>query len=68
MREANSQGVGTGVGAGGRQGQVINRIQSTGAGTVCSGTIGSESLQCLTAPAPPTSGIKIEHTVWREIK
>ena len=70
MRETNSQGVARGSDPTGRgtKGQTINRIESKGDGTLCSGTVGSDSVQCVKLPPPPTSGVKVEHTVWREIK
>ena len=68
MREANSQGVGMGYGTGGRQGATIPRIESAGDGTNCSGTVGSDTVKCVTAPAPPTGGVKVESSIWREIK
>lgn len=68
LRESNSQGVGTGYGPGGRQGAPINKPNPGGDGSWCSGTIGSDSVKCLDAPPPPTGGVKVEYSTWREIK
>ncbi|WP_161631564.1 pilus assembly protein [Rhodoferax saidenbachensis] len=68
MREANSQGVGKGYGGGGTQGTMIPRIDSGDEGTVCSGTVGSDSVSCRKLNKAPTTGVKVESSTWREIK
>ncbi|MBE9609744.1 pilus assembly protein [Chitinilyticum piscinae] len=68
QREANYSAVFTGNAKEGvKTGRPMSKPASTGKGTLYGGTIGSDTVDKETLLSPAT-GVKIETTVWREIK
>lgn len=68
MKDSNMMAVYTGNAADGvKTGNPIGRPVPTGGGTIISGTVGNDKLGQDKSP-PPSSGVKVEMTTWREIK
>lgn len=68
MKEANSMAVYTGNAADGvKTGNPIGRPAPSGGGKIISGKVGSDEVKSDEGP-PPSSGIKVETSTWREIK
>ena len=68
MKEANSMAVYTGNAADGvKTGNPIGRPAPYGGGKIISGKVGSDDIKNDEGP-PPSSGIKVETSTWREIK
>lgn len=70
MLEANAQGVATAPtgSGGGRQGETIQRGEPSGGGILCNGSLGSADVTCNAGNGPPTDGVRIEASTWRELK
>jgi type IV pilus assembly protein PilY1 len=69
LKEANSMAVYTGnAPAGTKRGKTILRQASEGKGSIYGGTVGSDDLEKDSLNGPGADKIRIETTVWREIK
>jgi type IV pilus assembly protein PilY1 len=69
LREANSMAVYTGnAPAGTKRGKTIVRQSSEGIGSIYGGTVGRPDLEKEPLNGPGVEAIRIETTVWREIK
>jgi type IV pilus assembly protein PilY1 len=69
LREANSMAVYTGnAPAGTKRGKTILRPQSEGKGSIYGGTVGNDDLGKDSLTGPGADKIRIETTLWREIK
>lgn len=68
LREANSMGVYIGASNNVTRGTVISRSGSAGSGTIYGGTVGSDTLDKDRLLGAPASGVRVDSTIWREIR
>jgi type IV pilus assembly protein PilY1 len=70
MLEANAQGVAAGPAdkGGGTKSVPIQRPDPKGGGDQCYGALGNANVICEKTNPPPTAGVKVESSTWRELK